>query len=64
MSEVMVGKVHQKKIWPLTFEDQINQAQNAILEIAFLSAGLFPDKAYFEPFHSKTDLWRLQINNL
>ena len=42
MSEVMAGKVH-KKNWPLTFMGQISQAQNAIIEIAILSAGLFCD---------------------
>ncbi len=43
MSEVMVGNVRRKKIdlWPLTFQGQISQAQNAILEIAFFSAGVF-----------------------
>ncbi len=39
----MAGKVRQKKfdLWLLTLMGQISQAQNAILEIAFLSAALF-----------------------
>ncbi len=32
--------VKKNDLWPVTFQGQISQAQNAILEIAFFSAGV------------------------
>ena len=43
LSEVMAGKVHEKKfdLWPMTLMGQINQAQNANLKMANFSWDLF-----------------------
>ena len=43
-----IGKVHKTydDLSPLTFQGQIGQAQNAILEIAFFSAGLLISVTY------------------